>query len=93
MVADDGNHKKKEGAHYWFLDTSTLVYWTNNSSIEFWYNAAIADVLTPSRHHDATVSKTPNLCKISNQVDSDIYTQIYSTLDKQEYSTGYIFLL
>jgi len=26
MVADDGNHKKKEGAHYWFLDTSTLVY-------------------------------------------------------------------
>lgn len=26
MVADDGNRKKKEGAHYWFLDTSTLVY-------------------------------------------------------------------
>ncbi|MFW2368557.1 MAG: DUF3616 domain-containing protein [Desulforhopalus sp.] len=26
MVGDDGNRKKKEGAHYWFLDTSTLVY-------------------------------------------------------------------
>lgn len=26
LVADDGNRKKKQGARYWFLDTSKLVY-------------------------------------------------------------------